>query len=68
MKTFIGVVIISLVFAILAVVCYAFHDAERQKSNIGKSVILNGDTLKIVEWTQHKDLYILENGLIFKHH
>ena len=67
MRTFIGIVIILFVFAMVAVFCYALYDAGMKKSNIGKSVILNGDTLKIVEWTQHGNLYVLENGIIFKY-
>ena len=44
---------------------YACYDAEKSMDNVGKSVIVNGDTLEIVEWTQYGDLYVLSNGLIY---
>lgn len=38
-----------------------------KQENVGKSVVIDGDTLKIVEWTQFTDMYVLENGIVVKY-
>ena len=67
METFLDLVLVLLVFATVIVIGYAYYDAEKSMDNVGKSVIVNGDTLEIVEWTQFGDLYVLSNGLIYQY-
>ena len=52
--------------AIAIVIGYAWSDSERQQEYVGSSVVVNGDTLKIVEWTQFHHMYVLENGLVYR--
>ena len=65
MKIFLEFVTVLLVFAIETFIGYAVYDAEKSMDNVGKSVVINGDTLEIVKWTQFGDLYVLSNGLIY---
>lgn len=65
MKIFWEFVTVLLVFAIATFIGYAVYDAEKSMDNVGKSVVVNGDTLEIVKWTQYGDLYVLSNGLIY---
>ena len=65
MKIFLEFVTVLLVFAIATFIGYAVYDAEKSMDNVGKSVVINGDTLEIVKWTQFGDLYVLSNGLIY---
>lgn len=65
MKIFWEFVTVLLVFAIATFIGYAVYDAEKSMDNVGKSVVINGDTLEIVKWTQYGDLYVLSNGLIY---
>lgn len=65
MKIFWEFVTVLLVFAIATFIGYAVYDAEKSMDNVGKSVVINGDTLEIVKWTQFGDLYVLSNGLIY---
>ena len=60
-------VTVLLVFAIATFIGYAVYDAEKSMDNVGKSVVINGDTLEIVKWTQFGDLYVLSNGLIYQY-
>lgn len=65
MKIFWEFVTVLLVFAIATFIGYAVYDAEKSMDNVGKSVVINGDTLEIVKWAQYGDLYVLSNGLIY---
>ena len=65
MRIFWDFVMILFVFAIAIAIGYGCYDAEKSMDNVGKSVIVNGDTLEIMEWTQYGDLYVLSNGLIY---
>jgi hypothetical protein len=65
MKIFWEFVMVLLVFAIATFIGYALYDAEKSMYNVGKSVVINGDSLEIVKWTQYGDLYVLSNGLIY---
>ena len=67
MKIFWEFVTVLLVFAIVTIIGYAVYDAEKSMDNVGKSVVINGDTLEIVKWTQYGDLYVLSNGLIYQY-
>ena len=67
MKIFWEFVTVLLVFAIATFIGYAVYDAEKSMDNVGKSVVINGDTLEIVKWTQFGDLYVLSNGLIYQY-
>lgn len=67
MKIFLEFVTVLLVFAIATFIGYAVYDAEKSMDNVGKSVVINGDTLEIVKWTQFGDLYVLSNGLIYQY-
>lgn len=67
MKIFLEFVTVLLVFAIATFIGYAVYDAEKSMDNVGKSVVINGDTLEIVKWTQYGDLYVLSNGLIYQY-
>ena len=67
MKIFSEFVTVLLVFAIATFIGYAVYDAEKSMDNVGKSVVINGDTLEIVKWTQYGDLYVLSNGLIYQY-
>lgn len=67
METFWDLVIVLLVFATVIVIGYAYYDAEKSMDNVGKSVVIDGDTLEIVKWTQYGDLYVLSNGLIYQY-
>lgn len=65
MRIFWEFVTVLLVFAIATFIGYAVYDAEKSMDNVGKSVVINGDTLEIVKWTQYGDLYVLSNWLIY---
>ena len=67
MKIFLEFVTVLLVFAIATFIGYAVYDAEKSMDNVGKSVVINGDTLEIVKWTQFGDLYVLSNGFIYQY-
>ena len=67
MKDFWDLITILLVFAFAIYLGYALYDAEKQQKHVGESVVVNGDTLKIVEWTEFNHMYVLENGLVFKY-
>ena len=51
--------------AIAIVIGYAWSESKRQQEYVGSSVVVNGDTLRIVEWTQYHNIYVLENGLVY---
>ncbi len=53
-------------FAFFIFLGYVMFNAHQHKENIGSSVVVNGDTLRIVEWTKLYDMYVLENGLVYK--
>ena len=56
---------VLIVFAFVIFLGYAMFNAHQHKENIGSSVVVNGDTLRIVEWT-HRNIYVLENGLVYR--
>lgn len=57
---------VLIVFAFVIFLGYAMLNAHQHKENIGSSVVVNGDTLRIVEWTKLYDMYVLENGLVYR--
>ena len=67
MRIFWEFIAVLLVFAMATFIGYAFYDAEKSMDNVGKSVVVNGDTLEIVEWTRYGDLYVLSNGVIYQY-
>lgn len=67
MKDFWDLITILLVFAFAIYLGYAFYDAEKKREHVGESVVVNGDTLKIIESTELNYIYVLENGLVFKY-
>ena len=44
---------------------YAIYDTVKNQGYVGSSVVVNGDTLRIVEWKLY-DIYVLENGLVYR--
>lgn len=57
---------VLIVFAFVIFLGYVMFNAHQHKENIGSSVVVNGDTLRIVEWTKLYDMYVLENGLVYR--
>ena len=57
--------ILVLFFVMSAVVIVVGSFIKKQKY-VGSSVVVNGDTLRIVEWTEYKNMYVLENGLVYR--
>ena len=50
---------------VIGVVGYAIYDTVKNQGYVGSSVVVNGDTLRIVEWKLY-DIYVLENGLVYR--
>lgn len=58
--------LISFLMFVMGVVYYAIYDTVKHQGYVGSSVVVNGDTLRIVEWTEYKNMYVLENGLVYR--
>ena len=56
---------IFVLFVMFAVGIVVGSFIKKQKY-VGSSVVVNGDTLRIVEWTEYKNMYVLENGLVYR--
>jgi hypothetical protein len=54
------------ILAIAILIGYALAESKRLQEPVGSSVVVNGDTLRIVEWTKLYDMYVLENGLVYR--
>ena len=51
---------------VIGVVGYAIYDTVKHHGYVGSSVVVNGDTLRIVEWIEFNNIYVLENGLVYR--
>lgn len=67
MKVRFELAVVLLVFALAIFLGYVIYEADDPREHINKSVVVDGDTLKIVEWVEFRNLYVLENGLVFKY-
>ena len=61
MRAFLILVLFFVMFAVGIVV----GNFIKKQKYVGSSVVVNGDTLRIVEWT-HRNIYVLENGLVYR--
>lgn len=58
--------ILICMLALAIVIGYAWSESKRLQEHVGSSVVVDGDTLKIVEWTEYDNMYVLENGLVYR--